>query len=257
MVNSAIYNLKESRLDFVFFSILNGLKQKIFQGTFFKQFAEHIIDTAAQGFAGSLKFFQEAGIDFSLAGVFSDKIPKMADLNLTNPVNASEALFNFIGIPGQIVVDHQMPTLKVHTFSSGIVGNENQQVPVLHEPLHHLTPCLAGHTAMDDSNGIMPSQSRLDFLPQILQCVFGLREDDQLAAMAIGIKHQIIVKDPAELPPFGVFPRAQYSKGLLLKTFERLHLHIQLFQSLCRSDPSGDPPFKIINFLLAILINVV
>lgn len=165
LIHGPIHGLEEAGLDVLLLSVLDGLKQKILQCILFKQFAEHVVDTSLQGLAGSLKFFQQASIDLAFASVFCHQIPKMADFNLTNPVNASKALLNFIGIPWQTMVDHQVAALEVHPFAIRIVGNENQQVAILHEPLYHLAPCLTRHTTMDDRNCVRPSLSCLNFLP--------------------------------------------------------------------------------------------
>ena len=44
----------------------------------------------------------------------------MADFGLSDAVNTAEALLQPVRIPGQIVVDHQMRTLKVDPLTGGI-----------------------------------------------------------------------------------------------------------------------------------------
>ena len=50
----------------------------------------------------------------------------MAYLGLADTVDAAEALLNPVGVPWQVVVDHQVGTLKViNPFARGIRGNEH------------------------------------------------------------------------------------------------------------------------------------
>ena len=49
----------------------------------------------------------------------------MADLLLTDAVDAPEALFKAIRIPRQVVVHHQVGVLEIHAFAGGIGGEKN------------------------------------------------------------------------------------------------------------------------------------
>ena len=44
----------------------------------------------------------------------------MTDFGLTYAMDAAEALFEPIGVPGQVVVDHQMCALEVDAFAGGV-----------------------------------------------------------------------------------------------------------------------------------------
>jgi len=49
----------------------------------------------------------------------------MADLLLANTVDAPEALFEAIRIPGQVVIDHEIGVLEVHAFTGSIGGEKD------------------------------------------------------------------------------------------------------------------------------------
>ena len=49
----------------------------------------------------------------------------MADLGLANTVDTAEALFDAIGVPRQIVIDHQVSTLKVDALARGVSGGQD------------------------------------------------------------------------------------------------------------------------------------
>ena len=113
------------------------------------------------------------------------------------------------GIPGQVVVDHQVAALEVHAFAGGIVGDQHQQVFVLHEALDHLAALLARYATMDHVHGFGVAEARAHLVEQVVERVLGLGEDDQLATIAGGVDHQIVVEDAVELRPFRVHAGAQ------------------------------------------------
>ena len=85
---------------------------------------EDIEDLSPQGFAYQLELFQQPAVDIALAGLGGDQVPQMADLRLPDTVNAPKALLQAVGVPGKIVVDHQVGALQVNalacsTFTSG------------------------------------------------------------------------------------------------------------------------------------------
>jgi len=49
----------------------------------------------------------------------------MADLRLTDTVDAAKTLFDAVRVPGQIVVDHQVGALQVDPFAGGICGQQH------------------------------------------------------------------------------------------------------------------------------------
>src|SRR5690606_30221295 len=128
----------------------------------------------------------------------------MADLGLANSMNPAEPLLDLVGVPRQIVVDHQMAALKVHTFASSIVCNQDQHVAILHEAFNDLATFLSCHAAVNNLDSVRFAEPRADLLEEVMQGVLGLGEDDELAAVAIAIDHQLIIEDAVELGPFGV-----------------------------------------------------
>ena len=146
LVDRSIDLLEQPRLDLFPLAVLDGLEQEVLQRRSLEQLAEHIVDAPAERFTRDLQLLQEPRVNLALAGIGGDQIPQVADLGLTDTVNASEALLDLVGVPGQVVIDHQMPALKVHAFARGIVGDEHQQIAVLHEPLDDLAALLPSDT---------------------------------------------------------------------------------------------------------------
>ena len=215
MIDCAVDRLKEPRPHFLLFAILDGLEQQILQRYAFEQLAEHVIDTSAQRFTRSFELFQQARVDFAFAGVGGDDVPQVAHFRLADPVDTAKALLDLVRVPWQIVVHHQMAALKVHAFAGGIVGDEHQHVPVLHEALDHLAALFAGHAAVDDFHGLRTANARANLLQQVVQRVLGLGKDDQLAAVAVLVDRQVVIEDAVELLPFGVLAGVQHTQGHL------------------------------------------
>src|SRR3546814_7855127 len=100
--------LEETRLDLFPLAILYRLEQQILERHAVEEFTEHVIDTTAQRLARCLQLFKKPGINLALASIGSDKIPQMANLSLTNAVDAAEPLFDLVRVPRQVVVDHEV-----------------------------------------------------------------------------------------------------------------------------------------------------
>ena len=102
----------------------------------------------------------------------------MADLCLTNTMNAAETLLQPIGVPGQVIVNHQMRPLKVDAFTRSIRGDQNANAHILLEKLFCLSPFVTEHTTMDGHNSLIVPKQRPDFSGKIIQCILVLCEDD-------------------------------------------------------------------------------
>jgi len=63
--------------------------------------------------ADRLVFTEKAFVDLAFPRLGRHEIPEVAHLGLANTVDASETLLQAVGIPGEIVIDHQMGALEV------------------------------------------------------------------------------------------------------------------------------------------------
>ena len=72
-----------------------------------KHFAKNVEDAAIERVALDTEFFKKPEKHITFAGFLGDKIPEMADFLLADAVDASEALFEAVWIPRQVVVHHQ------------------------------------------------------------------------------------------------------------------------------------------------------
>ena len=86
------------------------------------ELAKHVEHLAAERLAGLLDLVQEGAVDVALAGLLGDQVPEVADLGLADAMDAAEALFQAVGVPGQVVVDHEVGALEVDALAGGVGG---------------------------------------------------------------------------------------------------------------------------------------
>ena len=109
---------------------------------------------------------------------------------------------------------------------------------------------------MDDRHRIGIAQTRLNLVPQVMERVLGFGEDNQFAAVAVGIHHQRVVEYPVELRPLGVAARTQHAERLRFQGLERIDLQAKLFDGLRRCRAGHHQVFEIVDLVLSVLIQI-
>ena len=142
--------------------------------------AEHVEDLAAERLARLLQLFQQPAIDVAFARLLGDQVPQVADLGLADAVDAAEPLLEAVGVPRQVVIDHQVGALEVDALARGVGGEQHLHLRVVLERLLRLHPLLAAHAAVDDDHGLLAAEQRRDTGLQVVQRVAVLGEDDEL-----------------------------------------------------------------------------
>ena len=77
----------------------------------------------------------------------------MADLGLANTMDTAKALLQSVGVPGQVVVDHEAGILQVNAFTCGISGNQYQHFRIVAELLLRLTTIVPISTPVNGEHG--------------------------------------------------------------------------------------------------------
>ena len=183
----------------------------------------------------------------------------MADFGLADAVDAAEALFNPVRIPGQVVVDHEMrAALKVHAFAGGIVRDHDAHDRIRIEGGDGGAACLAGNAAMDHDDGSRLADPRGDLLLQIFERVLRLGEDHDLAPQArCGIEHDRLVEDRFKLSPFGVLPRQLQTKRPVLEILQDDDLGLQFGERCSRRRLIDDLLLSLLGFSSWYFVDVV
>ena len=129
-----------------------------------------------------LELLEKRAVDVALARFLGDQVPEVADLGLSDAVDAAKALFQAVRVPGEVVVHHQVRSLKVDAFAGSVGGEEHLDLRIVEEALLRLAPLLAPHAAVDHGDGLGAAEERADPLLQVVQRVAVLREEDELLA---------------------------------------------------------------------------
>ena len=84
------------------------------------EYIEHFV--TAQRLADLVEFVKEPLQDTPLTGVRSHQVENVHLFGLTVTVDTAHALFQAVGVPGQVVVDHQVAELEVDAFACSFRG---------------------------------------------------------------------------------------------------------------------------------------
>ena len=68
----------------------------------------------------------------------------MADLGLADAVDAPKALLQPVGVPGQVIVDHQVGALQVDALAGGVGGQQEVDVGIVAEAVLDRPPLRRG-----------------------------------------------------------------------------------------------------------------
>ena len=129
----------------------------------------------------------------------------MAHFPLTYSVNAAETLLYAIGIPRQVIVDHQMRTLKIHALARGVCSEQHHSVGIMGETFAGDLPIFAAGASVDRHNGIGPPKLSGDLACQIIEGVAVLGENYDLACLVgTAAGEKLLVKNCPQLHPFAV-----------------------------------------------------
>ena len=163
------------------FPVPDRVDQQIAQGFSVEmQPSEYVEHLPAEGFPRVVQFLEQGAVHIAFPRVGGDQIPQMAHLRLADSVDASEALFQPVGIPGQVVIDHQVRALQVDSLSGCVRREQHLHVRVMPEGFLRFEAFFAFLAAVDDGNGPFPAEQRGDTSPEIMQRVEVLGENDDL-----------------------------------------------------------------------------
>ncbi len=154
-----------------------------------RNFAQYVEDLASQTLALGLQLVEEFLENFTFTGVFGDEVPQVAYFRLTDAVDAAEPLLDPVGIPRQVVVDHQVCPLEVDAFSCGIRRHKDGGFLVLLEELLDVLAVIPFHATHDGHHCFGVAKQGTDAAGQIAQGVLVFGEDDDLFPLAILVPH--------------------------------------------------------------------
>ena len=96
-------------------------------------------------------------------------------------MDASEALFDPVRVPRQVVVDEQVRVaVQVHALTGGVSGDEEHALLVLLECFLRLLPILTAGAAVDGDDSVVPAKVLGQAGYKVVEGVLVLGEDDDL-----------------------------------------------------------------------------
>ena len=105
----------------------------------------------------------------------------MTDLGLLDSVDTAKALFDPVGIPGQVVVHHQVRALEIDALAGGVSRKQDLYLGVVQESLLRLLPIFASKPAVDHHDGFAASEQPVsDVVVEIAEGVAVFGEDHDL-----------------------------------------------------------------------------
>jgi len=111
-------------------AVADGLQQQILQTGFLEDFAQDVEHAPVQGFALDFDLLQQPVVDVAFAGFLGDQVPQVTNFGLVDAMDAAEPLFQPVGVPGQVVVDHQVGALQVDAFARGVGSHQQAHVGI-------------------------------------------------------------------------------------------------------------------------------
>ena len=183
-VERVVDDLREPGAHLGLIAVADRLDQQLAQRPALElELAEHVEDLAAQRLARLLELLEQRAVDVALAGLLGDEVPEVADLGLADAVDAAEALLEAVGVPRQVVVDHQVRALEVDAFAGRVGGEQHLHLGVVRERLLRLPPLLAAHAAVDDDDRLLRGRAACAMRSlEVVERVAVLGEDDELLA---------------------------------------------------------------------------
>ena len=118
-----------------------------------------------------LELLEQPQIDVAFARFFRYQVPEVAHLGLADAMDPAEPLLNPVRVPRQIVIHHQVGTLKVDALARGIGRQQNLDLGVVPERLLRCScglrgPCRRGSGPRPpclDSHGGKPTNETTTF----------------------------------------------------------------------------------------------
>ena len=180
--------------------------------------------------ASGLELLEETFVDGTLSRFARNEVPEVTDLALADTVDAAEALLELVGVPGQVVVDHQVSAaLEVHPLSGSIVREKHTYAWIIVERRDDRSPLLTRHASMDDSHGVRVAKVGRDLVLEVVDGVAWFGEDQDLSLTPrVFVKDRWGVEDGGELCPLRVLAGAAERERHALETAQARDLVLEL-----------------------------
>ena len=241
------------------FAVADRLHEELAQRPRLEQLAEDVVDPAPQRLPGRLELLQQPPVNRAFPRLARHQVPEVTDLGLTDPVDPAETLLQAVGVPRQVVVDHEMgAALEVYALPRRIVGKEESNRGIVVEGGNRGPSPIARHASVDDRDAFRLPGSVTNAPREVLERVARLGEDDDLPAdVPPRVVHHGLGENAVELAPLGVLSRAPERLRHQLEPPELGDLRFELGDRLRGGRPVEEPLLMGLQLLAGGLFEVV
>ncbi|GBD06134.1 hypothetical protein HRbin20_01736 [bacterium HR20] len=195
--------LTELHFDFGPFAVADCLDEQVAERPALElQFAQHVEDLATEGGASLFELLEQSVVNVALASLDCHHVPQVAGFGLADTVDAAKALFDTVGVPGQVVVDHEVCALEIDAFAGSIGCHEHAYLRIVEKGLLCFAPVFTAHGSVDEHHCLLAQQC-CDALDQVVQGVSVFGEDDEFLIRRTRSEEEI-VQEFRQLAPFAV-----------------------------------------------------
>ena len=142
-----------------------------------------------------------------------DQVPEVADFALADTVNTAESLFDTIGVPGQVVVDHKVGALQVEPLAGGVGSKQHEGARVVRKLFADGLAKMPRRAPMNGDNGVGAAQLGGDFILQVGEGIAVFGEDNDLAVFPIRAGQHLTFQDFTQLHPLPVLVLVTHPPG--------------------------------------------
>jgi len=195
----------EPRADLRLVAVADRVEEQRLEAGPLEDLAEDVEDATLERVALDPQLLQQPEVDVALARLPRHEVPEVADLVLADAVDPPEALLEAVGVPGQVVVDHQVGVLQVHALPGRVGGDQHAHPRVGAEERLDAAALVAVRGSLDRDDGVGVAEYPGDLRPQVVQRVAVLGEDDQLPLAPARVPHRrVVLQDAGQLVPLAV-----------------------------------------------------
>ena len=155
------------------------LLQKILQPVASERLADDVEHLVPELAAHVLDLAQQCRQDVALPGVRGDEVEDVDVARLADPVDATHALLEPVGVPRDVVVDHQVAELEVDALAGGLGGDHDLRS--LAEVLLRCDSLPKLQATVDDCD----VEVAAELLDEVVEGVLVLGEDQQLLRLIV------------------------------------------------------------------------
>src|SRR5437867_2972009 len=161
-----------------------------------------------------------------------------------------EALLDPVGIPWQVVIDHQMSALEVYAFSSGIRGEKDLHHGIVKKGLLGLSTLLSSQPTMNDHERFTSAKERRNLVLQVVESIPVLCKDDEFPLVLS------VDEECRQFAPLRICSASAHGKSQVLQSRQRGDFRLQFFDRARRGGLIENLFFRCLDFVFRCIFQI-